>query len=185
MVREGRKLRHLCFRTSFEADDCCPSVTGANNATSHKTGFSSPAVHRVGRHQTPAPSVSRNNRKVSYARTGASLRGSRATRILLSPWSWLAPCLDRRNRRTHLQNRRPNFAPCEISAGPLRRHKQHPSDNRHMIAGPHLDDEPCEKRGFVWPREKCERRMKIHGPHCRASVVSQRCCDLTADMTLV
>jgi len=162
-------------------------VTGANNATSHKTGFSSPAVRRVGRHQTPAPSVSRNNRKVSYARTGASLRGSRATRILLSPWSWLAPCLDRRNRRTrrsvtyscllsrpcltlpgrrtHLQNRRPNFAPREISAGPLRRHKQHPSDNRHMIAGPHLDDEPCEKRGFVWPREKCERQRKIHGPH--------------------
>src|SRR5436190_96225 len=65
-------------------------------------------------------------------------------------------------------------SPSELCAsrsplGPFRRHKQHPSDNRHIIAGPHLDDEPCAKRGFVWPREKCERQMKIHGLYCRAS----------------
>lgn len=68
--------------------------------------------------------------------------------------------------------------------GPCRRHKQRPSDNRHMLPVPILNDEPCEKRGFVWPREKCERQMKIHGLHCRASILSQSRRHLPAAVSL-
>jgi len=53
-----------------------------------------------------------------------------------------------------------------------------------MMPVPILNDEPCGKRGFVWPREKCERQMKIHGPHCRASVLSQSRRHLAAAVSL-
>ena len=53
-----------------------------------------------------------------------------------------------------------------------------------MLPVPILNDEPCEKRGFVWPREKCERQMKIHGPHCRASILSQSRRHLAAAVSL-
>ena len=53
-----------------------------------------------------------------------------------------------------------------------------------MLPVPILNDEPCEKRGFVWPREKCERQMKIHGPHCRASILSQSRRHLPAAVSL-
>ena len=53
-----------------------------------------------------------------------------------------------------------------------------------MMPVPILNDEPCGKRGFVWPREKCERQMKIHGPHCRASILSQSRRHLPAAVSL-
>jgi len=75
-----------------------PVSDGRGNATQlgHEAGLSSPSVRRVGRPQTSAPWNDRKVRYICVSTTGAIRRKSRATQILLSLSSWMAPCLDRR-----------------------------------------------------------------------------------------